>query len=326
MGSSNQISHISLQMVSFGWMLLAFIGLSPNHAEGQQIPQFSQYTFNSLHINPAYAGYKVDPFVQASYRSQFIAFPGSPQTFSISGDMASENETMGFGATLLSDRLGASAVQSVLLTYAYKIKTGDRSFLGLGISGGTSEYSVDGSRLQPDDLTDGTIPMERINLFTPNLNSGLFFHSDNFFSGISMFNMVGRRRLENKDMALATHNFHYYFQLGGILELTPETSFKPSLLIREDFSGPTSFDINTMFLFNNSYWIGTSYRSSIDSMGSRNALALLFDLFLTDNIRFGYAYDFNLKATNNYRNNSHEFSLGYYLGDKMLRQRQNYKF
>ncbi|MCC5938712.1 MAG: type IX secretion system membrane protein PorP/SprF [Lunatimonas sp.] len=313
-------------MATMGWLLLSFIGLIPSPVEGQQIPQFSQYTFNSLHINPAYAGYKVDPFVQASYRSQFMAFPGSPQTFSFSGDMASSDGTMGFGATLLSDRLGASAVQSILLTYAYKIKTGDRSYLGLGLSGGTSEYSIDGSRLLPDDLTDGTIPMERINLFTPNLNSGLFFHSENFFSGISMYNMVGRRSLENKDLALATHNFHYFFQIGGILDLNPQTSFKPSLLVREDFSGPTSFDINAMFLLNNSFWIGTSYRSSIDDRGNRNAVALLFDLLLSDSIRFGYTYDFNLTATNNYRNNSHEFSLGYYLGDKMLRARQNYKF
>ncbi|WP_209330211.1 PorP/SprF family type IX secretion system membrane protein [Lunatimonas salinarum] len=326
MGSSNQIGLIFSCLLRIGSTLLAGFGLIPLSAEGQQIPQFSQYTFNGLHINPAYAGYKLDPFVQATYRSQFMAFPGSPQTFSISGDMASKDGSMGFGATLLSDRLGASSVQSILLTYAYKIKTGDRSYLGLGISGGTSEYSIDGSRLLPDDPTDGTIPMERINLFTPNLNSGLFFHTESFFTGISVFNMIGRQRLENRDLALATHNFHYFFQIGGIFELSPQASLKPSLLVREDLSGPTSYDLNTMVLLDERFWVGVSYRSGWGNRGNRNAIAMLFDLFLSNDLRFGYAYDFNLTATNNYRNNSHEFSLGYYLGDKMRRPGHNYKF
>lgn len=294
--------------------------------KAQQIPQYSQYTFNSLHINPAYAGYKVDPFIQATYRSQFMDFPGSPRTFSVSADMASNDEKMGFGFSLLSDRLGATSVQGVLLTYAYRIKVGDRSYLGLGVSAGTSEYGIDGSKLHPDDPSDGSIPMERINMFIPNLNTGLFFHSENFFTGVSMFNMIGQRNLEKKDISLATHSYHYFFQLGGILPMSSETAFKPSIVIREDFSSPTSFDINAMLLFNDRYWIGTSYRSSIGKNGNRNAVVVLMDLFLTNYLRFGYAYDFNLNRTSNYRNNSHEISLGYYLGDKMLMARPNYKF
>lgn len=295
-------------------------------AYAQQIPQFSQYSFNALHINPAYAGYKIEPFVQATYRSQFMSFPGAPRTFSITGDMASNDESMGFGFSLLSDRLGASDVQSILLTYSYKVQLGRDSFLALGLSAGTSEYSIDGTRLLPDDPSDGTIPMERLNLFTPNLNTGVFFHSERFFSGLSMYNLVGKRFLQNEDLSLATHDIHYFFQVGGILPVSDQTLFKPSILIREDFSAPTSFDLNAMFLFNDTVWLGTSYRSSAGSATSRNALAFLFDFFVTDQFRFGYAYDFNLSPTSNFRNNSHEFSLGYYLGEKLLNSRHSYKF
>lgn len=263
-----------------------------------------------------------------------MAFPGAPETFNISADMASPDERMGFGVSLFSDRLGATKIQGALLTYSYKIKVTDKSYLGMGLSAGTSEYVLDGNLLMPDDISDMTIPMERINMFTPNLNAGLFFHSEKFFSGLSVFNLVGQRNLENQDLALAVHNNHYFLQVGGILPLAAEIEFKPSILIREDFSGPTSFDLNAMFLFYDQFWVGTSYRSSIGKSSpssevrpvKRNALAFLVDLFLTESFRFGYAYDFNLGSQNNFRNNSHELSLGYYLGSKTLSQKTNRTF
>ncbi|WP_158859209.1 PorP/SprF family type IX secretion system membrane protein [Lunatibacter salilacus] len=324
MVAGNQIRFFVIAAKSM--VLMLYIMWAP-YGHAQQIPQYSQYTFNSLHINPAYAGYKIDPFVQATYRSQFMAFPGAPETFSITADMASSDELMGFGASLFSDRLGATKVHGALLTYSYKIKVTNNSYLSMGVSAGTSEYVLDGNLLMPDDVTDMTIPMERINMFTPNLNAGLFFHSEKFFSGLSVFNLVGQRNLENQDVALAVHNNHYFLQIGSILPLSAETAFKPSLLIREDFSSPTSFDLNAMFLFYDRFWVGTSYRSSIGKNSSgpapskRNAIAFLIDLFLTDSLRFGYAYDFNLSRQNNFINNSHEISLGYYLGSKTLTQK-----
>jgi len=326
MAAGNQIAF---SFIAPKLAMLLLCVLWGTHGHAQQIPQYSQYTFNSLHINPAYAGYKIDPFLQATYRSQFMAFPGAPETFSITADMASPDERMGFGVSLFSDRLGATKIHGALLTYSYKIKVADKAYLSLGVSAGTSEYVLDGNLLMPDDISDMTIPLERINMFTPNLNAGLFFHSEKFFSGLSVFNLVGQRNLENQDMALAVHNNHYFLQVGGILPLSAETAFKPSVLIREDFSGPTSFDLNAMFLFYDQFWVGTSYRSSIgksslasgNSGNKRNAVAFLIDLFVTKSLRFGYAYDFNLGSQNNFRNNSHEISLGYYLGSKTLSQK-----
>src|SRR5690606_34792861 len=185
---------------------LFFLGvnfLSLNISISQQLPLFSQYVFNTLHINPGYAGYKIDPFVQVTYRSQYIDFPGAPRTFSFSGDMASYDDRMGFGISFLSDQMGASRTNTGLLTYAYRIQTGDNSYLGLGISAGASEYMLDGSLLHPDDITDATIPSGTLNMMTPNLNTGLFFHSDRFFSGFSIFNLVGKRILEKEDISLA---------------------------------------------------------------------------------------------------------------------------
>lgn len=306
----------------------------PTNGKTQQMPQYSQYVFNALHINPAYAGYKVDPFVQATYRSQFMNFPGAPQTFSISADMGNLEETMGYGLSIISDQLGPNKIQSLLLTYTYKVRLTQESFLGLGVSSGISEHLLEAGKLLPDDPSDPGIPQGRINAFTPNLNAGLLYYSPRFFSGISAFNLVGQKILQNQDLALATHNYHFYFQAGGLLPITTEITFKPSLLVREDLNGPGSYDLNAMFLFNEQFWLGTSFRSGFGSnsllesasFSTRTAIALLMDLFITENIRFGYAYDFNLNSKNNYRNNSHEFSIGYYIQNKWLKTPQQRYF
>jgi type IX secretion system PorP/SprF family membrane protein len=288
---------------------------------GQQLPQFSQYIFNGLHINPGYAGYKGEPYIQSTYRSQWVNFPGAPETFTVTADLSANEGTMGFGLSLMSDNLGPAKTTGGLLTYAYRIQVGRNSFLGLGVSAGFSQYSIDGSMLEPNDFPDSQIPEGRINLTTPNLNSGLFFHNDKFYAGFSVFNMVGKNALEREDVALAYHDFHYYLTAGYLFDLGSTVKFKPSFLIKEVKGAPTNYDINAMFLFMERLWVGGSYRSNMkiwndnlqEGLLNRNAVAAIIEIFPTERLRLGYAYDHNLNVLNAYRNNSHELSVGFYM-------------
>ncbi len=288
---------------------------------GQQLPQFSQYMFNGLHINPGYAGYKGEPYIQSTYRSQWINFPGAPETFTVTADFAANEGKMGFGMSFLSDNLGPARTTGGLLTYAYRIKTGNKSWLGLGVSAGFSQYSIDGSMLDPNDYPDSEIPDGRINLFTPNLNSGLFFHNERFYAGFSVFNMIGKKSLEKEDVALASHDFHYYLTAGYLFDLASNVKLKPSFLIKEVKGAPTNMDLNAMFLFYDRIWLGGSYRSNFklgkdnlpENLGQRNAVAAIIEIFATERLRLGYAYDHNLNVLNNYKNNSHELSVGFYM-------------
>lgn len=301
-------------------LVLAFMA-SPNATFGQQLPQFSQYIFNGLHVNPGYAGYKGEPYIQSTYRSQWVNFPGAPETFTVTADFSANEGTMGFGFSLMSDNLGPARTTGGLLTYAYRIQTGRKSWLGLGVSAGVSEYAIDGNLLDPNDFPDSEIPVGTINLFTPNLNSGLFFHNDRFYAGFSVYNMIGKRALEKEDVALAYHDFHYYLTAGYLLDLGSTVKFKPSFLIKEVKGAPTNYDINAMFLFYERIWVGGSYRSNMkiwndnlqENLSNRNALAAVIEIFPTDRLRIGYAYDHNLNVLQDYRNNSHEFSIGFYM-------------
>lgn len=288
---------------------------------GQQLPQFSQYIFNGLHVNPGYAGYKGEPYIQSTYRNQWVNFPGAPKTFTLTADLSANEGTMGFGVSVLSDQLGPAKTTGGLLTYAYRIQTGSRGFLGLGASVGFSEYSIDGSMLDPNDYPDSEIPMGRVNTFTPNLNTGLFYHNDRFYAGVSVYNLVGKSALEKEDISLAYHDLHYYLTAGALFDLSTTVKFKPSFLIKEVKGAPMNYDINAMFLFADRLWLGASYRSNMkvwtdnleSNLSNRNAVAAIVEIFATDRLRLGYAYDHNMNVLSNYRNNSHEFSVGFYM-------------
>ncbi len=298
-----------------------------NGTLAQQLPQFSQYIFNGLHVNPGYAGYKGVPYIQSTYRSQWVNFPGAPKTFTITADLSANEGLMGFGASILSDKIGPSQTSSGMLTYAYRIQTGYESFLGLGVSAGVSEYVVDGSLFNPKDFGDVNIPEGRVNVFTPNLNTGIFFNTRRFYTGFSVYNLVGKSILERKDISLAYHNLHYFFTAGAMIPFSDKIQFKPSVLIKEEKGSATNYDINRMFLFMETIWLGASYRSNLsngnnamnENLSNRNAIAMILEIFATNNLRIGYAYDHNTNVLSNMRNNSHEISVGYYITPKNVR-------
>ena len=302
-------------------VVIAGVLIAPASSWSQQLPQFSQYIFNGLHINPAYAGYKNQGYIQSTFRNQWVNFPGAPRTFTVTADLSANEGLMGFGVSLLSDQIGPTSTSSAMLTYSYRIQTGNSSFLGLGVSAGGSQYMIDGSMLDPVDMMDPNLPMGTETMFTPNLNMGAFFHTDRFYAGVSAFNMVGKGILEREDISLAFHDFHYYITAGALVPVSDKVEFKPSFLIKEVKGAPTSFDINGMFLFMERLWLGASYRSNMrmwndnleGTLNNRTAVAFITEIFATENLRIGYAYDVNLNVLQNYRNNSHEFSVGYYL-------------
>ena len=305
-------------------LMVAF--LASGQAVGQQLPQFSQYIFNGLHINPGYAGYKNQGYIQSTYRNQWMDFPGAPRTFTVTADLSANEGMMGFGASVLSDQMGPTRTTTGLLTYSYRIQTGKESFLGLGVSAGASEYQINGDLLDPLDGDDVEIPGGITNMFSPNMNVGLFFHTNRFYSGLSSYNMIGRRALDREDIALSFHDLHFFLTAGMMVPITDNIQFKPSFLVKEVKGAPTNVDLNGMVLFMERLWLGASYRSNLhvwndnleSNLSRRNAVAFIFEVFATENLRIGYAYDANLNVLQNNRNNSHEFSVGYYLSPRKV--------
>ncbi len=129
-------------------------------------------------------------------------------------------------------------------------------------------------------------------------------------------------------MALAYHDFHYYLTAGAMFRISDAVGFKPSFLVKQVKGSPTNYDINGMFLFLDRLWLGASYRSNMKiwtdvdgDLTRRNAVAAILELFATDRLRLGYAYDQSLNVLQDYRHNSHELSLGYYMMPRIAKMK-----
>lgn len=305
--------------------ILVFLIVPVCYTFGQQLPQFSQYMFNGLHINPAYAGYKSDGYIQSTYRSQWVGFAGAPTTFTLTSDFSLNEGMMGAGLIFINDRIGPTSTTSIKGAYSYRMQVGQSSFLSMGMNVGASQYMIDGELLKYNDYGDVNIPTGIEVMWTPNLDMGIFFHTDNFYAGVSSYNMIGKSSLIREDVSLGFHDLHFFVTMGGLVDISDNIRLKPSMLVKEVSGAPLNYDINLMLLFMDRLWLGTSYRSNtiqwndnISGVSNRNSIAFIMEVFATPKLRLGYAYDENLNILQNMKTNSHELSIGYYLSHRSV--------
>lgn len=310
-------------------LILLILSFTITVVLAQQDAQFSQYMFNGLYINPAYAGYRQQWNVNMFYRTQWVGFPGAPKTFSIAADGSANDERVGLGIQVMNDKLGAQNNTSFYATYAYRIPLDDynNKTLALGISGGFVQQRLDVTALDPIDHDDPLLMNAKKTALMPDARFGVFYNSERLYAGLSADNLI--TNIFQKGDALRTYlplKPHLYFTVGGLVPLSDMLLFKPSFLLKEDFAGPTSFDLNAFLLINKMIWIGASYRTAIfnkeaidNSLTKSGAIVGMLEVFVNDKLRIGYAYDqtINGTAANNYT--THEISLSYFFPTQKAR-------
>ena len=291
-------------------LLLAF------GASAQQNPQYSQYIFNSMSINPAYTGSKNVLNFNAFHRSQWTGIEGAPTTQSLSVDGIAANNRMGLGLTVTRDKIGAQSNLSAYANIAVKLQVSQQGVLSLGLAPGLVQHTIDGTALGIQD--DPSIPAGRESTIKPDVKVGAYFHTNRFYAGLSASDL-----LQYKDMQQIEPERHYYFTTGYVFDLGSFLKFKPSVLVKEDFNAPANVDLNGFVLFGDKLWLGGSYRTSMNLFNDgdelqdskkRTAIAMIAELHVTKSLRLGYAYD---KMLNDLRGfNTHEISVGYYFFKK----------
>ena len=297
------------------YLLTLLVALVVQEATAQQAPQYTQYIFNELVINPGYSGSKDIINVNATYRTQWTGLEGAPTTQTISVDGPAKNARMGWGGHLINDVAGAQSQTGAYANIAMRINTSRTSQLSLGIAGGISQYTLDGTKLKTgDDTPDTAIPPGHESQILPDAKIGMFFNTERFYTGLSVANLIP---FKDDNTIIATPRRHYFLSSGYMFDLGPWVRLKPSFLLKEDFKGPANLDLNAFLLFYNRVWLGGSYRTSIpmftdvnmDDIKKRNAWALLVQVYATPKFRVGYSYDVSLTKLRDY--SSHEVSLGY---------------
>ncbi|MGV3538298.1 MAG: type IX secretion system membrane protein PorP/SprF [Rufibacter sp.] len=289
----------------------------------QHRPQFSQYIFNQLVINPAYAGTKEFVTVNAFHRQQWNGMFGGPelrgapntQTFSVDG--LTRNNRIGLGFHATRDEIGAQNRKNLTVDAAVKLPLSESSVLSVGLAAGVSHFAVDGTKLvtaNPEIDDPAVINAQKARTWSPNVNMGVFFHTERFYVGVSVTDLIGIDKDINYDPER-----HYFLTTGYVADLGENFKFKPSIMLKDNFDGPSNVDFNAFFLFKERIWLGASYRTAMyifendfegTGLSAKDAIVAMTDIYITPRFRFGYAYDFTLHSTLNDLS-THEISIGY---------------
>ncbi len=300
----------------------------------QQDAQFSQYLFNGIYINPAYAGYREELNMHAYYRKQWIDIPGAPETMCLAVDGVTRNERVGLALQVAYDKVGAQNLFSFYGNYAYRIPLGDEhGHLAFGIGAGMMQVGIDASRIDLDNPNDPVIANGRQSMRFFDTRAGIYYSAERFFVGFSVDNITAQYQVKNKPLAssIPVPKPHYYLTAGGLLPLSEAVWLKPSFLLKDDRGGPTGMDINLFLLLKELVWVGASYRTAVHLYNKPHLQAGLstasdiigtVEVFVLPELRIGYSYDYPLNKFRTYSHGTHELSLGFYFKQSNRQQKQ----
>ncbi|MFC7526900.1 type IX secretion system membrane protein PorP/SprF [Parapedobacter sp. GCM10030251] len=310
----------------------------PFAVRSQQNIQFTQYIFNSMSINPAYTGYKEEWFGQLGLRSQWVGLDGAPQTglLSVDGILDAVNKRHGLGVQLTADELGPQSASSAYVNYAFRLRLdeADTQRLSFGIGAGVTQYGLDGAMLDPVSPGDPSVPPGNINSFVPDVRFGVYYYRPGWYAGVSVMDLLSGDqsnnifRWDNTTTDNIRRRRHIYLMGGALINLSEGTRLRPSLLVKEDFKGPTSLDVNAMFVFGDRFWIGGGWRTGVtvfrkdyervtgSALRKQNSVSAITQLYVTPALRIGYSYDYILSQLSSVQNGSHEVTLGITFGRK----------
>lgn len=273
----------------------------------QQLPLYSQYMFNTLEINPAYAGFKESMQFTSIFRKQFNGIKDAPQTALISFDMPIGTTKLGVGLKLVDDKISVSRTTGAQGSLSYHID-GDNSKLSFGLQVGALNYKANMTDLNVTHVGDPIFAQD-VNTLVANFGTGIFYNTDKYYAGISVPNIV-RTHLRETNIALTQYDVkqspHFYVNAGMLIDLNDNFILKPSFLLRGVKGIPLNYDINANVFYRELFSMGISYRS-------HSAVVGLMDVRVIPELRLGYAYDYNIGRLSAFAKGTHEIILRYHI-------------
>jgi len=299
--------------------LLIFTSVNLIHA--QQDPQFTQYMYNTLSYNPAYAGQREVLSATALYRTQWVGLDGAPETTTISihSPFAFESK-IGLGLNIIHDEIGPTKETTFDIDFSYTIQTSAFNRLSFGLKVGGNLLDVDFSKLNLQDPNDPAFQSNIDNEFNPNFGVGVYYSSDNWYVGLSAPNLVETDHFDRSNNSnqtssrtlLARERIHYFLMGGYVFDLNRDFKFKPATIFKAVEGAPLQWDASANFMYREAVTFGVAYRWT-------SAVSGLIGFQINDNIFLGYAYDSDTTRLGEFNSGSHEIFLRFELSKARVR-------
>lgn len=286
--------------------LLVIIG----HSRAQQDPMFTQYMFNTLSINPAYAGSADAMAFTAIHRSQWVDFEGAPQTQTLSFHTPLKKESISIGASVINDSHGPVKQTGFYADASYRIFF-DNAKLAFGLKAGMNLFSANLLDLNPLAEDDLAFASNISGKGLPNFGFGMMYYSKRWYVGLSSPKLLQNKILDGElpDFKNNTEKQHMFLIAGMVFDLSNYTKFKPTVLFKAVNGAPPGMDVTANFLFYDKLWVGAMYRW-------QDAAGLLLQYEINNKWKFGYSYDYTLSELSKYSAGSHELMIGVDIGRK----------
>lgn len=274
------------RFLTFSFICITFFGV-----QAQQDAQYTQYMFNTMSVNPAYAGSRGQLSIAALYRSQWLGLDGAPETQTLNLHSPIRNSRVGYGISVVNDNIGDGTVQETYFdaVVSYTLEVSQDAKLSFGLKAGGHLLNLDFNGL--NNFDNEPIAGDNIeNRFSPNFGLGFYYHTNNFYAGLSAPNLLetdhfdNSRRDANSVQFLSTERINFYLITGYVFELNPDLKFKPALLTKVVGGAPLQLDLSASFLINEKFSLGAAYR--LDA-----AVSALAGFQISDQFMLGLAYD-----------------------------------
>lgn len=286
------------QLLSFVLVLVS----TYNYA--QQDAQYTQYMYNTITINPAYAGSRGALSFFALHRTQWIGLDGAPITNAVSINTPFNESNLGLGISILNDKIGPTQENTIAVDLSYSIPTSKDFKLSFGMKATANLFSLDVNKLNPVDNDPSLYGFT--NKFTPNVGAGVYLHSEKAYVGFSIPNFIETDRYNNNEVAIFKEKINYYLIGGYVFKISNGIQFKPAGLLKIVEGVPLQADISGNFMFFEKLTVGIAYRWSA-------AMSGMVGFQISDGLHIGYGYDLETTSLDLYNSGSHEIFLRYEL-------------
>lgn len=287
--------------------VMALLVLRGVALHAQQDPQFSQYMFNPLSINPAYAGSRGVMNGALVYRQQWVSFPGAPNTQVLAINTPLRKGKVGIGGEIVRDQIGPKTSIGAYLDYAYRIPLG-KGKLAFGLGAGVLSYRINWSMVDYRDQADAYAQLGNETHTLPDFKFGAFFNNKNFFVGASVTHLNRAQYghyIADSITNTATLRRHSFFTIGRAFPLGSNFTFSPSIMVRGVLgTSLNSADLNLNFRYKEVIWFGASFRSE-------GSAIIMAQYNISEKLKVGYSYDASFGRLSGYHGGTHEIMLGF---------------
>ena len=271
------------------FLMLAFWGTSYS----QQDAQYTQYMFNTMSVNPAYAGSRGALSSALLYRRQWLGLDGAPTTQTLNLHSPIRESRVGYGISIVNDEIGEGIVQETYLDVAisYTLDVSQVGKLSFGVKVGGNLFDLDAERLRQREGFSESVDTDNIeNRFSPNFGLGIYYHADKFYAGLSAPNLLQTEHFDGADSDANAVNFlsqeriNFYLITGYVFDLGNDFKFKPAILSKVVSGAPLQLDFSGTFFLSDKFSLGAAYRWDA-------AVSALAGFQISDSFMIGLAYD-----------------------------------